>query len=221
MKASFGQGIVEKLNQVGTIWMDDANYKDVSGSATFTAAETAAFNEILSKAGTILQKLPAAAVNSFHKDPDLLMRIKTYNNSKVRAGQKIENTTDHLAGFIHYMNDYYQKEEDKKKTPAGKNAVKQKKIQSFGPIISTPFVQLKMIFDFMNLVVDAKMMIISKMNSAAAISTFLRTRQGLKVTSPEGYVAVDHLTGGAVKLVDRLGFSQANFSPDIIKGWER
>ena len=221
MKASFGRGIVEKLNQVGTIWMDDANYKDVSGSATFTAKETEAFNKILSQAGTILQKLPAEAVNAFHEDPELLIRIKTYNNSKVRAGEKISNTTSHVAGFIHYMNDYYQKEEDKKKTPAGKNAVKAKKAQSLGPIIKTPLVQLKSIFDFMNLVVDAKMMIISKMNSAAAINTFLRTRQGLRLTSPEGYVAVDHLTGGAVKLVDRLGFSQANFSPDIIKGWER
>ena len=94
-------------------------------------------------------------------------------------------------------------------------------MQSFGPIVRTPLVQLKMIFDFMNLVVDAKMMIISKMNSAGTMNTFLRTRTGMRVTSPEGYVAVDHLTGGAVKLVDRLGFSQANFSPDIIKGWER
>ena len=221
MRASFGKGIVEKLKQVGTIWMDDANYKDVSGSATFTAAETEAFNKILSQAGTILQRLPAAAVNAFHKDPELLIRIKTYNNSKVRAGEKISNTTQHVAGFIHYMNDYYQKEEDKKKTPAGKASVKTKKMQSFGPIVSTPLIQLKSIFDFMNLIVDAKMMVVSKMNSAAAINTFLRTRQGLKVTSPEGYVAVDHLTGGAVKLVDRLGFSQANFSPDIIKGWER
>jgi hypothetical protein len=221
MRASFGKGIVEKLKQVGTIWMDDANYKDVSGSATFTAAETEAFNKILSQAGTILQRLPAAAVNAFHKDPELLIRIKTYNNSKVRAGEKISNTTQHVAGFIHYMNDYYQKEEDKKKTPAGKASVKTKKMQSFGPIVSTPLIQLKSIFDFMNLIVDAKMMVVSKMNSAAAINTFLRTRQGLKVTSPEGYVAVDHLTGGAVKLVDRLGFSQANFSPDIIKGWQR
>jgi hypothetical protein len=221
MKASFGKGIVEKLKQTGTIWMDDATYKDVSGSATFTAAETEAFNTILSQAGRILQSLPRDAVNAFSKDPDLLLRVKTYNNSKVRAGEKIMNTTAHVAGLIHYMNDFYQKEEDKKKTPAGKNSVKAKKMQSFGPIIRTPLIQLKSIFDFMNLVVEAKMMIVSKMNSAAAINTFLRTRQGLKVTSPEGYVAVDHLTGGAVKLVDRLGFSQANFSQDIIKGWQR
>jgi hypothetical protein len=28
------------------------------------------------------------------------------------------------------------------------------------------------------------------------------------------------LSGGAVKLVNRMEFSKANFSPDIIKGWE-
>jgi hypothetical protein len=221
MRASFAKSIVTKFNQVGTIWMDDATYKDVSGTATLTGAETTRLNLILSQAGTILQKLPREAVNAFSSDPELLMRIKTYNNSKVRAGEKITNTVQHVAGFIHYMNDYYQKEEDKKKSPAGKAAVKEKKMQSFGPIVRTPLIQLKMIFDFMNLIVDAKMIVISKMNSAATINTFLRTRAGLKVTSPEGYVAVDHLTGGAVKLVDRLGFSQANFSPDIIKGWER
>lgn len=221
MRASFGKGIVEKLNKVNTIWMDDATYKDVSGTATFTGAETTRLNSILSEAGKILQKLPREAVDAFHQDPELLMRIKTYNNTKIRAGEKIGNTASHVAGFIHYMNDYYQKEEDKKKTPAGKAAVKAKKMQSFGPIVKTPLIQLKMIFDFMNLIVEAKMMIISKMNSAGTMNTFLRTRAGLKVTSPEGYVAVDHLTGGAVKLVDRLGFSQANFSPDVIKGWEK
>lgn len=221
MKATFAKGIVANLKKVATIWMDDATYKDVSGSATMTAAETAQITAILSQMGTILQKLPRAAVEAFSENPELLIRIKTYNNSKVRAGQKIQNTTSHVAGFVHYMNDYYQKEEDKKKTVAGKTSVKQKKATAFGPIVRTPILQLKSIFDFMNLVVEAKMMIINKMNSTAAIDTFLRTTKGLNVTSPEGYVAVDHLSGGAVKLVDRLGFSQANFSPDIIKGWQR
>lgn len=221
MKATFAKGIVANLKKVATIWMDDATYKDVSGSATMTAAETAQITAILSQMGTILQKLPRAAVEAFSENPELLIRIKTYNNSKVRAGQKIQNTTSHVAGFVHYMNDYYQKEEDKKKTVAGKTSVKQKKATAFGPIVRTPILQLKSIFDFMNLVVEAKMMIINKMNSTAAIDTFLRTTKGLNVTSPEGYVAVDHLSGGAVKLVDRIGFSQANFSPDIIKGWQR
>ena len=32
---------------------------------------------------------------------------------------------------------------------------------------------------------------------------------------------IDKLNNGAVKLVNRVEFSRANFSPDIIKGWER
>ena len=73
----------------------------------------------------------------------------------------------------------------------------------------------------MNKLIEAKSMIIDKMNNASEIGTFLRTRNGFKATTPEGFVAIDKLTGGAVKLVDRLEFSRANFSTDVIKGWEK
>ena len=43
---------------------------------------------------------------------------------------------------------------------------------------------------------------------------------GFRVTNPEGFVAIDRMEGGAVKLVDRLEFSTNNFSKDIIKGWD-
>ena len=45
---------------------------------------------------------------------------------------------------------------------------------------------------------------------------FLKTSNGYKVTAPEGFVAVDR-SAGAVKLVDRLEFSRANFTMD--KNW--
>jgi hypothetical protein len=59
------------------------------------------------------------------------------------------------------------------------------------------------------------------MNEASSIGTFLRTHNGFKVTNQEGFVAIDHLSNSAVKIVNRLEFSRANFSPDIIKGWQR
>lgn len=73
----------------------------------------------------------------------------------------------------------------------------------------------------MNTLVDAKEMIINKMNQAGRIGTFLRTRDGFKVTSPEGFVAIDHLSNSAVKIVNRMEFSRANFSNDVIKGWQK
>jgi len=53
------------------------------------------------------------------------------------------------------------------------------------------------------------------------LSTFVKTSKGFKVTGAEGFVAIDKLKGGAVKLVDRLEFSANTFSADIIKGWDK
>jgi hypothetical protein len=76
-------------------------------------------------------------------------------------------------------------------------------------------------FDLYNLIVEAKEYIIKKLDKAKSVGTFLKTANGFKVTEQEGFVAIDHMGKNAIKLVDRLGFSQANFSPDIIKGWQR
>ena len=59
------------------------------------------------------------------------------------------------------------------------------------------------------------------MNQAGHISTFIKTADGFKVTGVEGFVAIDHLKGGAVKIVDRMEFSKANFSAEVIKGWQK
>ena len=75
-------------------------------------------------------------------------------------------------------------------------------------------------FDLMNLLVRAKNIIIKKLQQVRdSIGTYLRTdANGFTVTSAEGFVCVDHL-GKAVKLVDRLGFSQANFT--AAKSWSK
>ena len=79
---------------------------------------------------------------------------------------------------------------------------------------------LTQIFTLMNLIIDAKELIIKKMDQASTIGTFLKTRNGYEVTSPEGYVAINR-DGDAVKLVNRMEFSRANFSDEIIKGWQK
>ena len=63
---------------------------------------------------------------------------------------------------------------------------------------------------------NAKNFLINKMSEIQSVGHFLRTSTGYRVTSPEGYVAVDRIAG-AVKLVDRLEFSRQNFT--MPKGW--
>ena len=76
-------------------------------------------------------------------------------------------------------------------------------------------------FELYNLLIDAKHILIQKLDKAKRVGTFLKTKDGYQVTSQEGFVAIDHMGKNAVKLVDRLEFSNANFSDKYIKGWEK
>ena len=221
MTASFGKPIVNKFTEVSSIWMDDANYRDYSGTATFTAEETKKVTEVLSRAGVLFNSISAPTLNGISNDEDLLLAVKTFNNSKIRKMEQISDTRAHVRDLFHYIHDKYQKEIEKKKTPAGKQKQEdiRKKVLNF--FAHHDQNQIVAIFDLVNLLVEAKKMIIEKMNQAGHISTFLKTSNGFKVTGVEGFVAIDHLSGGAVKIIDRMEFSYANFSPEILKGWQR
>ena len=76
-------------------------------------------------------------------------------------------------------------------------------------------------FELQKVIVLAKLKLINTLNRLNSVSTFLKTKKGYRVTGQEGYVAIDKLGGDAVKIVDRMEFSFANFSPDILKGWDK
>jgi hypothetical protein len=221
MTASFGKGIVDKLKNNPTVWMDDANYKDYSGTATFTEQETKQVTDILSQAGSLFKTLDAKLINAFHEDPELLILVKTYNNTKIRAGEKISNPKAHVEGMFHYIYDKIQKEIDARKTDKAKQGLEEKRKKVLSIFSNHDKTELVKIFELTNLLVEAKHMIINKMNQAGHITTFLKTKNGFKVTGVEGFVAINKLSNNAVKLVDRMEFSTSNFSPDIIKGWEK
>lgn len=221
MSASFGKAIASQLTHTPSVWMDDANYKDYSGTATFTKAETDAVTSMLSKAGTLFQSIKADTINGISQDADLLMLVKTYNNSKVRAGEKIANPKMHVQGLFHWIYERFQKDIDTKKTEKGKQAGEEKRKKILAYFANHEQDQIAKVFELSNLIADIKAPIIAKMNQAGHISTFIKTANGFKTTGVEGFVAIDHLKGGAVKIVDRMEFSRNNFNPEIIKGWQR
>jgi hypothetical protein len=221
MKAQFGLAIVPKMKKVSSVWMDDANYKDYSGVATFTAAETAAVTAVLAKAGTVFQALKPAVINDISNTPELMAMVKTFNNSKIRANEAITNPALHTEQLFHYIYDKYQAEIDKLKTDKTKQAKEEKRKEILSYFTKHDKKEIASVFELMTLLVQAKQMIINKMNNAGQINTFIRTADGFKITGVEGFVAIDHLSGGAVKIVDRMEFSKSNFSPDVIKGWQK
>ena len=224
MKASFGVDI-SKLSKPSTVWMDDATYKDVSGRATFTQKETDAITKILSQTGRTFQRINAPMLRQFLNLQNSMTGVlsgaslKTYNNSKVRAGEIISNPKQHAAGYVDWVEMSVQKQIDKLKSEAGKN--KYMKIQKeYVREVKKHVNNLTQILTFQNLIVDAKMQIVKKLNSVKGLTdTFIKTDNGFKVTNPEGYVAIDRVGGTAVKLVDRMEFSFNNFT--AIKAWDK
>jgi len=221
MSASFGKEIASKLNASKNVWSVDAMYKDVSGTATMTEAETAEVTKILSNAGKIFSKLDRNTLDGISQNDDLLIRVKAFINSKVREGQRIGNTKRFVDDLITYVTNHYQGNVDKLKTERGKAGAKEKMKAAMSYFVNTNKAQIVAMFDLYNLIVDAKHIIIRKLDRAKQIGTFLRTNDGYRVTEQEGFVAIDHMGKNAVKLVDRLQFSHANFSPNIVKGWQK
>ena len=224
MKASFGANI-SSLNKPATVWMDDATYKDVAGKATFTTTEAEKVSALLSSVGKTFQKINANGLRKFLTVQNGMTgavagaSLKTYNNSKVRAGEIIKNPSAHARGYEKWVEMSIQKQIDKAKSDKGKE--KYKNIQKeYMREVRKHTGNLIQIITFQNLLVEAKMQIVKKLNSVKGLTdTFVKTKNGFKVTNPEGYVAIDRVSGGAVKLVDRMEFSYNNFT--AIKAWDK
>ena len=224
MKASFGADI-KGLKKPSSVWMDDATYKDVSGKATMTEKETQKVTAALSATGSTFNKINSTMLKKFLNLQNSMTgalagaSLKTYNNSKVRAGETIKNPKQHAQGYVKWIEMSIQKQIDKAKSDKGKE--KYTNIQKeYMREVNKHVNNLTQIITFQNYLVDAKSQIVNKLNSVKGLTdTFIKTANGFKVTNPEGYVAIDRVSGGAVKLVDRMEFSFNNFT--AIKAWDK
>ena len=219
MKASYGVDI-SKFRDSKNVWSQDAMLRDMT-QFTMTQKDTEEVNAHLSNAGRIFNKISATTLRTLEADQNLAQLIETFNNTYVRKGEVIGNTKTHVAKLITHIKQKFQKEIDKRKTEKRKSVQVQKLnaiLKFFSPQNK---ISLQMMFDLQKSIVLAKLKIINILNKLNSAQTFLKTRNGYKTTGQEGYVAIDKLGGDAVKIVDRMEFSYANFSPDILKGWDK
>ena len=216
LKASFGVN-VNRFTKTPSVFFDDASYKDASGVATFTDAESDQYDSLLRMAMGSLSK-GKRILNLLKTQTSMLSvgaRLKIFFNTKIREGETIGNVKGLLKDFRKYYASVLDDEMSSKKTDAAKR--KYETIRNEG---------LKFIDRYDNEIYFAiasyvtlqrvKNYLVNKMNQIKSIGTFLQKDNGFVVTNPEGYVAVDRL-GNAVKLVDRLEFSTANFT--LAKNW--
>ena len=214
LSASFGAS-VSGLKKNKSIFFDDAMYKQ-SADPGFSSSEETAFDNIIKMAEGSAYKA-GAFIDKIKKDKGPLslgIQLKTFFNTFIRQGTKIEGTSRLVNNFEVYFRGKIKKEIDSKKTQAAKQ--KYEEILEVGMKILRPNKE-GLYFAIATYITlqSAKAVLLRKLNTIQSIGSFLRTNNGYKVTNPEGYVAIKG--SGAVKLVDRLEFSQANFN--MAKNW--
>ena len=219
MKASYGV-YVSKLKTSKAVWSQDAMLRDLS-KATMSKSDTKEVSAYLSQAGKLFNKISGSTLRQLEKNQDLAKNIETHGNSYVRKGQIPPDPKKRVAALIKFIEDKYKKEADKRKTDKGKAAQKAVADSLLVFFSSQNKKNLEMMFELQRTIVLAKLKLINILQRVHNIDTFVKTRKGFKVTGAEGYVAIDKLGGDAVKIVDRMEFSTNNFSPDILKGWEK
>ena len=219
MKASYGVN-VNKLMKNPNVWSQDAMLRDMT-RYTMSKKETETVNEYLSQAGVLFNQISGNVLRDLEKNQSLAQTIETFNNTYVRRGMVINDTKKHVNNLIRYITSKYKKEIDSRKTEKGKRAQQTKLNDVLRFFSSKNKINLKKIFDLQKLIVVVKLKLINILNKFIKLDTFVKTPRGFKTTGQEGYVAIDKLGGDAVKIVDRLEFSYNNFSPNILKGWDK
>ena len=219
MNASFGVSI-GAFKTVRSVWQKSANLPDISGLATLTKKDTDEITKHISNAGKLFQKIAATTLNDVATNKDINLFINTFRNTKVRSQDEVTNSKAYVSELISWISLRYDTEKERLKSDAGKDRKEQAKLAALEFFSDENKDGLISMFDMQNELVMAKKKLLKHLDSMDSINTFVKTKDGFRVTGAEGYVAIDHLTNGAVKIVDRMEFSYNNFSKDIIKGWE-
>ena len=140
--------------------------------------------------------------------------FKIYFNSFIRTGKPIVNAQKVATGFAAFYSAALDKEIQSKKQEATKKKYQTIKANGLKFLKSNGRAVYMTVASYMNLIA-AKTVVVKQLGKVQDIGTYIKTPNGYRVTAPEGFVAIK--SGSALKLVDRLEFSRANFT--VEKNW--
>jgi len=215
LTAGFGAD-VSKLQNKPEVAVFSSEFTNVGGAANLSMVEKANVNRTILaaernfKSGSTFVK----GVQDVGKGPFTLPALfKVYFNQVVREG-RVPSAEVMSKQFCCFIDDKFNKEMAKKKTLKSKGEWMKRRNEAVKYLNTNRSSMNSALSGFKNLM-DAKVMIINKLTKIKSVGTFLEEEGGLRATNPEGFVAIKD--GAALKLVDRLEFSRANFT--AAKDW--
>jgi hypothetical protein len=216
MNAGFG---VDQFNLKSTrnVFLASAVVDNISSKSGLTPNEEHVLKSVISvvnrNASTAKEFLEMIAHNAT-KQFTLGYTMKRYTNSFVKDGKTINNTRQFMSGFAKAFEKSLVEKVESLKTE--KSKAQYRDILANGISYLEDNKRAFQAFIVMyNSFTNAKNLINKKLAGLSDTRVFLRNGDNFVVTKPEGYVAI--VDGKAVKIVDRLEFSRANFTLD--KTW--
>ena len=202
---------VTNINPGPSVYVKDAYFESDAGYVTLTDEETNLVTSYINSANQALSNIDFDAASE-----KMLANINTYINTEIRGGEFLGDSAVSFQKFVEWFTGRIDKQISTLKSDAGiARATKAK--ATLLSLVEAAKEDILNIFEFQKTVKQAKDIFIQKYNNmmqGVNMKHYLFEPNGdLVVTEPEGYVAID-ATGNAVKFVDRLEFSRANFAID-------
>ena len=215
MMAGFGAD-VSGLQGKPEVAVFSSEFTNVGGAANLSMVEKAQVNFKITSAEQNLRRGSTfiKGVQGVGKGPFTLPALfKVYFNQVVREG-KVPPAQIMSKQFCAFISEKFRQETAKKKTLKSRMDWHNRRNEAV-KYLNTNRSSMNSALEGFKDLMDAKVMIINKLTKIKSVGTFLEEENGLRATDPEGFVAIKD--GAALKLVDRLEFSRANFT--AAKDW--
>jgi len=218
LSASFGVDVSE-FGQDSNVWYDDAYFKDFTGTATFKQSESLSLKTAIQKIDQLVDEVPMPLWMKLSTSKDFVQYMLQFINAQIKKGGVTQDPKQMMQQYINYYRDIQAQAKEKLKTDTAK-LKRDQAVAVMGKLFAENERGVSAIIRIHNATMQIKNKIIKQINDVQSTKQFLKTDQGYQVTNPEGYVAIDN-DGQAVKIVDRLTFSKANFSAQKLWAQEK
>jgi len=200
---------VSSLDPGPKVYVKDAYFENDSGYVTLTDEESDIVRGLILKSSKLIDEINFDSI-----DDQIYLGLNTYINTEIRQGEFLKDTDVSLQQFVEWVEGRLNRKIESLKSERGKEKATQSK-EKIMSLVNAAKKDIANLLELQVLIKQGKDIFIQKYNNimkGVAMKHYLFDSNGdLVVTDPEGYVAID-ATGSAIKFVDRLEFSRANFA---------
>lgn len=217
LNAGFG---VSQFNLKSTrnVFLASATMDNISAKSGLTTSEERILKSVISVADRnaatakpFLEFIAQEATKQF----TLGYTMKRFTNSYIKEGKEINNVNKFMEGFGKAFQKSLVDKVEELKSEKSKNEYREKLATGL-QLLEANQRSFKAFIVIYNSFTNGKNLINKKLAGLSDTKVFLRSGDTFVVTKPEGFVAI--VDGKAVKIVDRLEFSRANFT--LEKSWK-